>query len=404
MCVVQNDIGKAERLRREFPSMRVVYRITTQDSPDDNAQDIYAPEDYLNRSINMGSFAEAARLGCWLYISNEPVWSRSLDWCQRVGELAIARGWKTALGSWSVGIPEPHEIPLARNLLAFAHKYRGQTALAFHPYFPWGYAAYDAFGATLRNYRDWPKVAPPDTHIVGRDRRIVNYARSLGYRIEIMHTEYGSDSVHAADDMRRLARASVTDRFGWQLAKLRYPEWGHLGLPDAETLYAKSLSWVWNTFYAPYPEFVGAALFCFGRFGDWRFYDVSDNQYLLQKIASEDFPVNAQATPAYVIKSSGATLTRARASGVVVNVRALPHTGAQVVAQIKPGDVVEYYADSDASGNGFAWRRLPSGAWFALVPGLTLEPVSEARQAIEAQLAVIRAAADEIERLAAALE
>jgi hypothetical protein len=384
MCVVQNDLGKAERLRREFPSMRVVYRITTQDNPDDNAQRHFTPTAYLDRSINMGSFVEAARMGAYIYVNNEPDWAQSLDWCRQVGEQIVARGWRGILGNWSVGVPEADDVPAADALFRLAHAHRDRLILGWHEYFPYGYAAHDIFGPNVRPFAEWPNAAPADSHLLGRMRRALVYCRSRGYRINAAITEYGSDTVHASEGMRAVAGASTSDRFGWQLAKLRYPAWGNLGLPDSETAYAKSLAWGWRVFYQPWPEIVGAALFCFGRFGDWRFYDVSDNQYLLDLIAKEDFPMSS--VPAFAIESDGSRVVKATVSGAVVNVRTQPHTGANVITQLRPAQVVEYFDDSKATGSGYEWRRLASGGWFALVPGLVLTPVNSEREALLAEL------------------
>lgn len=403
LCVVQNDLGKAERLRREFPAMRVIYRITTADNPDDNAQDIFDPASYLDRSINMGSFAEAARIGCWVYVNNEPDWSRSLEWCRQVGALLVARGWRGVLGNWSVGVPEPEQIGEADALFKLAHAHRGRIMLGWHEYFPYGYAAHDVFGPQLRPVADWPETAPADTHILGRMRRALRYCRPRGYRIEAALTEYGSDTVHAAEDMRQVAWAKPTDRFGWQLAKVRYPAWHNLGLPDSETLYARSLAWAWRVFYQPWPEVVGAAHFCFGRTGDWRYYDVSDNPYLLDLIAQEEFTVSSSNT--HTIINEGTTLERARVTmldGAPLNVRVLPHTGATVVGTLKTGEEIEYYSDSRATNTGatiYEWRRLKSGRWFAKVPQLKLDTINPGVEAILAQVTVAREALDEIERM-----
>lgn len=403
LCVVQNDLGKAERLRREFPQMRVIYRITTADNPDDNAQDYFAPASYLDRSINMGSFAEAARIGCWIYVNNEPRWSDSLEWCRQVSLLIVKRGWKGAIGNWSVGVPEPEQIGEAAELMRLLHLYKDSLIAMFHAYFPFGLPTYDALGPQLIPYQEWPQAAPADSHLLGRDRRFVHFARALGYDIRVGLSEFGSDTVHAAEDMRLVAWAKPTDRFGWQLAKLRYPAWHNLGLPDSETLYAKGLAWAWRVFYQPYREYVGAAHFCFGRTGDWRYYDISDNPYLLDLIAQEEFTVSSSNT--HTIINEGTTLERARVTmldGAPLNVRVLPHTGATVVGTLKTGEEIEYYSDSRATNTGatiYEWRRLKSGRWFAKVPQLKLETINPGVEAILAQVTVAREALDEIERM-----
>lgn len=383
LCVVQNNLQIAERLRREFPTMRVVYRITTQDDPDDNAQRHFTPERYLGRAINMGSFAEAARMGAYIYVNNEPEWSQSLDWCRQVGQLIVDRGWRGILGNWSVGVPEPEQVSEADALFRLAHVHRGRIILGFHEYFPYGYAAYDVIGANIRPFVEWPTAAPADSYLLGRMRRALAYCRSKGYRVEAAITEYGSDTVHAAGDMRAVAWANTTDRFGWQLAKLRYPAWHNLGLKDSETLYAKSLAWGWKTFYQPWHEVIGAAFFCFGRSGDWHFYDVSDNRYLLELISKESFNMSTAPTgTTHTIVSPGSTLAKARvtmAGGALLNVRALPHTGATIVNKLRTGDEITYYTDSRATNTGatiYEWRRLESGHWIAKVPELGLAEIN----------------------------
>lgn len=404
LCVVQNNLQIVERLRREFPTMRVVYRITTQDNPDDNAQRHFTPAAYLDRAINMGSFAEAARMGAYIYVNNEPEWSQSLEWCRQVGELIVQRGWRGILGNWSVGVPEPEQIAEADALFKLAHDYRGRIILGWHEYFPYGYAAHDVFGAALRPLAEWTTGAPDDSHLLGRMRRALRYCRSRGYRIEAAITEYGSDTVHAAEAMRAVAWANTTDRFGWHLAKLRYPAWHNLGLPDSETLYAKSLAWGWKVFYQPWPEVVGAAFFCFGRSGDWAFYDVSDNRYLLDLISRESFDVST-AGPTHTIINEGSMLAKARvtmAGGSLLNVRALPHTGATVVDRLRTGDEITYYADSRATNTGptiYEWRRLESGRWFAMVPELSLGAIDTNVEAILKHVDAAQTALEEVERL-----
>jgi hypothetical protein len=407
LCVVQNNLQIAERLRREFPSMMVIYRITTADNPDDNAQDIFTPESYLNRSIGMGSFAEAARLGCWIYVNNEPRWSDSLEWCRQVGLLIVKRGWKGALGNWSVGVPEPEQIGEAAELMRILHLYRESLIATFHAYFPFGLPTYDALGTQLIPYQEWPGVAPEDSHLLGRDRRFVKFARALGYDIRVGLSEFGSDTVHAAEDMRVVAWAKSTDRFGWQLAKVRYPAWHNLGLPDSETLYAKGLSWAWRVFYQPYREYVGAAHFCFGRTGDWRYYDISDNPYLLDLIAQEDFKVSSGNT--HRIEAEGGALVKARVvmadTRTTLNVRTLPHTGAPVVDTLKHGDVIEYFEDSLArnmSGQVYEWRRIKNNRWIAMIPGMKLPKVNPDLEEAVTQLAVAEVAIAEAKRIIAA--
>jgi hypothetical protein len=106
-------------------------------------------------------------------------------------------------------------------------------------------------------------------------------------------------------------------------------------------------------------------------------------------------------TVTYTIREKGKTLVRAETGGANVNLRLLPHTGASVIGLLKTGTVIDYYVDSRADGSGFQWRRLASGAWFALVPDLTLgavkEPPNDSVDAIRVVLNEIRQRIDAVD-------
>lgn len=316
----------------------------------------------------------------------------------RIGQLCVQHKLRVCLANFSVGTPnekEWHRFDAVLRLIAAHPQY---LRLGLHEYAP--HLMNAEFG---RNVNAWPNV-PADArpYLAGRFRWLRDYQRARGIgRVPVILSEYGWDTIHApAFAAWQQSLPGYSDRAGYHVAS----RWWQT-FTSVPQFAVSQIRWAVDQIYRPDPDVMGVCFYCWGGRGDWlRNFDVKDQADFQRGLEAIDW--RRPMTPAYTIKSNGATLTRERVGGVTVNVRALPHTGAAIVEprQLKPGDVVEYYADSEASGSGYAWRRLASGAWFARVPGQTLEADSEAQAVIDAQVAIIRDALAVIERYAAVLE
>lgn len=379
--LVMDNLPLAVSIRRAHPQTDVIYRAYVPD-------DVWMHQTPAQWFASQRVYAEQHDLA--LYVLNEPDYTPAvIDWLTECASLCVAAGVRAVVANLSVGRPEPNQWIQADKLLRLIATNPRLLSLGLHEYCPL-LLHYEA-GADPRHI---PDFAPPRTWLLGRWR----FLKDKYPNVPVVITEFGWDTIDAARQWQEPRIGAWVKHAGYQTSRVF---WAANQPDDPDVYAARQVEFAMRHYYAD-PQVRAVMLWCAGGAEPvWSDSDATLAPRFMQALRTIDEGSEPMA-PAYTIKANGSTLTRARVGGVTVNVRALPHTGAAIVdpRQLRPGDVVEYYADSDASGNGFAWRRLASGAWFAQVQGLTLEAESEARAVIEAQLAVIRDALAVIERYA----
>jgi hypothetical protein len=111
--VIHDDLPFATWVKQSVPESIVVYR-DDRWGGGNNAHKDMKPDEIVR------GYQSAFQAGLAAYINNESGFdSEVINHLLRVAELAEAVGGKTCLGNWSVGVPEPHQIPLADALIRF---------------------------------------------------------------------------------------------------------------------------------------------------------------------------------------------------------------------------------------------------------------------------------------------
>lgn len=367
VMLVINNPQRALMLKQRLPQAEVIYRQTVKD--EESAWRQISPKAWLDMTLAWG------KKGLTLHSPNEPgqLDDTLCNWLVEFGRLCVQNNVRAVIGNFSVGMP--HETTWAKypQLLQLIAENRGYLRLGLHEYAPHLMAA----EYTLEPRPSaWPKVPSGDNpYIVGRFRRVPA-------DVPIIFTEFGWDNIRSEPFHSWQQALGVGARGAGYLVAAEW--WGRV---DREGLSvpayaAQQVQWAFDQFYRRDPRVMGVCFFTWGNHGDWRtYYNVSDQYEFHDALKRGNLSVQ---TITHVVQNSGTQKTSARVTGIeMLNVRAQPHTQSPAVGQLRPGDIVEYFSDSeavsyDASGSTqYLWYRTAAGFWFARVPSLVLIPVGE---------------------------
>lgn len=266
-----------------------------------------------------------------LYANNEPHTDEaSFEWLLGVAKACVARGWDVALGNFSVGRPSYPEwqTPAAKKFLSYIQIHSDHCYLGLHEYFPsfWGYELMrdkrmDMHRSRWTNLYRWGG----GTHLLGRYEHIL-----MQYpRLKIAFTEFGTDSVDAAQDWQKDVPGWSPAFFGLNQHDDAYRGWAHSG-QSAAMYYYDSLVEAYRTFYAPYrSRILGLAAYCYGGEGMWQRYDMARKPELLHLF--EQDPFKEAPMPVKTIPKGPYTVP----NGPGLNLRDRP--GGNIVALLAPG-------------------------------------------------------------------
>jgi hypothetical protein len=375
--LVMDGIALALAIRRASPETEIVYRHYVPD-------DVYMHQTPGQWFAQHRSFAET--YGFTLYVLNEPNFTSAvINWLAEVALLCLRNGIRAVIGNWSVGRPEPTQWVLADSLLKLIIASRHLLTLGLHEYAPL-LMQYEA----RADPRILPNTAPPRTWLLGRWRYLLDRYPD----VPVMITEFGWDAISAVRQWQEPRAGGWKKHIGYLSSR---PFW-QANQPEHPDVYAaRQVEWALKHYYS-YSQIRAVLLWCAGGSEpDWSDSDVTRVPDFLRALRT----MKEGETVTYSIREQGKTLVRAETGGANVNLRLLPHTGASVIGLLKTGTVIDYYVDSRADGSGFQWRRLASGAWFALVPDLTLgavkEPPNDSVDAIRVVLNEIRQRIDAVD-------
>lgn len=313
-CVVMDDLAFALILKRALPDMHVIYRM----SNDDNLHMRMSAVDFVQRHAHLRD------TGLIAYANNEPGFISSTAWHVEVMHRALETGLKVCVGNYSVGTPEPDDLPRARQMLELLAARPDFLMLGLHEYMETNWQ-------TGRGY------------LLGRFVNWINAAETLGLRPpRICITEFGFDTIHG--------------RGGPPFAL-------HVG--DLENYVYEQFRDAVKHIYAPEREDAPPlCAFCWGAVTEqWQPYDYNRMAHFKKRLVSEPIRlIPAPSAPAPPVQPPSVDSYRAfrlhtGLPGGRWNVRTEPKITARILFTLNAGDYIDVNMAQRAQAGGYVWFR-----------------------------------------------
>lgn len=210
-----------------------------------------------------------------------------------------------------------------------------------------------------------------------RDRQ----ARGLPLPLTVI-TEHGLDALGDVTAWRNslLRTAGYDDIRGWRSLRVQHEAWYGLRGWSAERAYAEMLAACWREIYAPFPNIVGACIYCYGTNGDaqWNQFRVDGANELLTRLeAGEDTVANLPKPTGMPVHARLKTLP---AGATYRNIRGTLTDAGQAGADVGDliiGDEVFYFPATSATFNYHYVRQVKTNieGWVLAAPSVTFEAI-----------------------------
>lgn len=384
--LVMDNLDLAKRIHAALPDTMTIYRHWGADSDDNDALQ-YTPEAWVKARA-----ALAAGTDLWMYTTNEPVFdAHTIQWHERVIELAAKQGLRVVVGNWGVGKPADVDNAwnMADRLLRLLDAHRDTAVLGLHEY-ACGVITSGFIGGTPQERG----LIMPDTWPVhfgnigalwhcGRFRFLERYCKAHGIKSpRIILTEHGFDDVSDIKPWTEtLKKTPVAGNpggniRGWKTLATQWGEW----FPDwtPEQAYFEQLKYANEKIYKG-SSVEAQLIFSWGHSSPiWYQFDIAAARTLHNLLIGYTSVVDAPppappADPPPVVVEPphpGAAImaTNRNASVVIVRHIASKTNGKQIGVIPVQADYT-YYPATSVEADGYTWVCVECGdvrGWSAL--------------------------------------
>ena len=370
--LVMDNLDLAKRIHSALPDTMTIYRHWGADSDDNDALQ-YSPEAWVKERA-----AKADGLPLWMYTTNEPVFdAHTIQWHERVIELAAKQGLRIVVGNWGVGKPADVDNAwnMADKLLRLLDAHRDTAVLSLHEY-ACGVITSGFIGGTPEERGlIMPDTWPEDTTKIGalwhcgRFRFLERYCKAQGITPpRIILTEHGFDDVsdikHWTETLKKTPVAGNPggNVRGWRTLATQWGEW----FPDwtPEQAYFEQLKYIDQSVYQD-SSVEAQLIFSWGHSSPiWYQFDIAEartlHNLLIGYASVVDVPPPAPLPdpPTVVVDvpaHPGLPTTVTNTSDGTRILRAKPLLSGAYLRVIKPGEAFAAYVDTVEVADNHRW-------------------------------------------------
>lgn len=380
--LVMDNLDLAKRIHTALPDTMTIYRHWGADSDDNDALQ-YTPEAWVKVRAAM-----AANTGLWMYTTNEPAFdAHTIQWHERVIELAAKQGLRVVVGNWGVGKPADVDNAwnMADRLLRLLDAHRDTAILSLHEY-ACGVITSGFIGGTPEERGlIMPDTWPVDTTNIGalwhcgRFRFLERYCNAHGFKPpRIIITEHGFDDV---SDIKHWTETLVKTPVdgnpggnirGWKTLVSQWGAWFKSPEWTAEEAYYEQLQYADRKIYQG-SSVEAQLIFSWGHSSQiWNQFDIAEARTLHEllihhaSVPTTPPPPEPPAPPEVIRipEHPGLPVTGANHFQLAILVRGKPNGAA--IGSIAPKAQYLHYpatdtAAMDDSGAAFVWRFVETG-------------------------------------------